>query len=254
LDLALFLSHHFFDAQGHDWIFNFFSSAIGHLQRREAARLFCLLTHNCLVSVSCKLWSRMDADNDREEEDVLNQFKVDIASLADGPAARLVLYNVNIPRRLWQDEPSMVRVRDIVVRDFGNVSGVYFQLSATYTLVNRETGEIRTWSGSFNPRNRDICELTSHLSFEPDTFVQFVLAHSLPEWVFDKLNAGAGQLTAGRTSVWVLDDVKSIIASFQGRLGISHSLFSRYPPLNWWRRNRRNVAGTGRKGVRVHLD
>jgi hypothetical protein len=254
LDLALFLSHHFFDAQGHDWIFNFFSSAIGHLQRRETARACFAFSHNCLVSVSCKLWSRMDADNDREEEDVLNQFKVDIASLADGPAARLVLYNVNIPRRLWQDEPSMVRVRDIVVRDFGNVSGVYFQLSATYTLVNRETGEIRTWSGSFNPRNRDICELTSHLSFEPDTFVQFVLAHSSPEWVFDKLNAGAGQLTAGRTSVWVLDDVKSIIASFQGRLGISHSLFSRYPPLNWWRRNRRNVAGTGRRGVRVHLD
>jgi hypothetical protein len=117
----------------------------------------------------------MDAGNDQEqnEEDVLNQFKFDIASLKDGPAARLVLYNVNIPRRLWQDEPSIIRVRDIVARDFGNVSGIYFQLSATYTLVNRETGEIRTWSGSFNPRNRDISKLTSHLSYEPHTFVQF---------------------------------------------------------------------------------
>jgi len=66
--------------------------------RGEKLRACFAFSHNCLVSVSCKLWSRMDADNDREEEDVLNQFKVDIASLADGPAARLVLYNVNIPR------------------------------------------------------------------------------------------------------------------------------------------------------------
>jgi hypothetical protein len=195
----------------------------------------------------------MDANEEENNEDALNQFKIDIASLEDGPAARLVLYNVNVPRRLWQDETSLIRVRDIAVRDFHDVSRVYFQLSATYTLVNRVTGEIRTWSGSFNPRNRVICELTSHLSFEPDSFVPFFLAHSSPEWVFDKLNAGA---TAGQTSVWVLDDIKSIVVSFQGRLGVSHSFFSRYPPLNWWRRRRnaRYEIGVRRRGVRIHLE
>ena len=30
--------------------------------------------------------------------DVLDEFKVDILSLEDGPAARIVLYNVNLPR------------------------------------------------------------------------------------------------------------------------------------------------------------
>jgi hypothetical protein len=188
-------------------------------------------------------------------EDPLDQFKVDIASLEDGHAARIILYNVNLPRRLWQDESSLNRIRDLAVRDFRNVAGIYYQLSATYTLVNRETGEIRTWSGSFNPRNRVISELTSHLSFEPDSFVPFVLGHSSPEWVFDKLNVAAGQLTAGETSVWVLDDIKSIVISFQARLGVTHSFFSRYSALNW-RRRRRNAQGgfASKTGVRIQLE
>jgi len=67
---------------------------------------------------------------DRREPrpDVLDQFKVDILSLEDGPAARIVLYNVNLPRRLWQDESSLIRIRDLVTRDFHNVSGIYFQM------------------------------------------------------------------------------------------------------------------------------
>jgi hypothetical protein len=195
-----------------------------------------------------------DDNNDEVEQqlpapvDVLDRFKVDVVSLEDGPAARIVLYNVNLPRRLWQDEPSLIRVRNLITRDFRNVPGIYFQLSATYTLVNRENGEIRTWSGSFNPRNRVISELTSHSLFEPESFVPFVLAHSLPDWVFDKLTVGGGggQLTAGKTSVWVLDEIKSIVISFQARLGVSHSLFSRYPLLNWWRRRRQRRHGRGR--------
>jgi len=188
-----------------------------------------------------------------EPEDALDRFKVDVAAIEDGPAARIVLYNVNLPRRLWQDEASLIRIRDRVVRDFNNDAGIYFQLSATYTLVNRENGEVRTWSGSFNPRNRVISELTSHASFEPDSFVPFVLAHSSPDWVFDKLTAaGGGLLTDGKPSVWVVDEIKSIVISFQCRLGVTHSLFSRYPPLNWWRRRYGN-RGKRQRGVRFEL-
>ncbi len=61
-----------------------------------------------------------DDDNNDDEDrlelssDVLDQFKVDILSLEDGPAARIVLYNVNLPSRLWQDESSLIRIRDLV--------------------------------------------------------------------------------------------------------------------------------------------
>jgi hypothetical protein len=90
--------------------------------------------------------------------------------------------------------------------------------------------------------------LTSHSSFQPDSFVPFVLAHSLPDWVFDKLTTGGGQLTAGKTSVWVLDEVKSIVISFQARLGVSHSFFTRYPSLNWRARRSSQRHGGGGGG------
>ncbi len=202
-----------------------------------------------------------DEEEEEEEEErleqqqqALDQFKVDILSLEDGPAARIVLYNVNLPRRLWQDESPLIRIRNLVTRDFHNVSGIYFQMSATYTLVNRENGEIRTWSGSFNPRNRVVSELTSHSPFQSDSFVPFVLAHSSPDWVFDKLTTGGGQLTAGKTSVWVLDEVKSIVISFQARLGVSHSFFSRYPSLNWRRRYGGGGGDQTKRGFGFQLD
>jgi len=136
--------------------------------------------------------SPLEEEEEEEEEDdeverpvavdALDQFKADVLSLEDGAAARIVLYNVNLPRRLWQDEASLIRIRNLVTRDFRNVDGIYFQLSATYTLVNRETGEIRTWSGSFNPRNRVASELTSHAPFEPDSFVPFFSHYPLLNW------------------------------------------------------------------------
>ncbi len=66
---------------------------------------------------------------------------------------RLVLYNVNVPVHLISNENVYNVIRDTIVHDFNNHSGIYFQLSAVYTLVNRDTGDLRTWTGSFNPRN-----------------------------------------------------------------------------------------------------
>ena len=71
------------------------------------------------------------SDNNYEDRlelnpDVLDQIKVDILSLEDGPAARIVLYNVNLPCRLWQDKSSLIWIRNLVTRDFQNVSGIYF--------------------------------------------------------------------------------------------------------------------------------
>jgi hypothetical protein len=102
-----------------------------------------------------------------EPEDAVDRFKVDVAALEDGPAAWIVLYNINLTRQLWQNEASLIRIRDRVVRDFNNDTGIYFQLSGTYTLVNCEKGEVHTWSGSFIPRNRVVSKLISYAAFEP---------------------------------------------------------------------------------------
>ncbi len=70
------------------------------------------------------------------DDPALDQFKVDVASVEDTNNTRIFLYNVNFPLRLWQDESAVIRIQDTVARDCKNSSGIYFQVSATYTLVN----------------------------------------------------------------------------------------------------------------------
>ncbi len=137
--------------------------------------------------------------------------------------------------QLCQDESSLIRVRDIVAADFLNATNIYFQLLATYSLVQVETGETRNWTGSFSPRNRVGSELTSHLPFEPESFVPFVLARTVPNEVHSKLSFGPR-----RVSVWRLDQVKSIIISFQTKLNVTDDFFRRRPLVERWRQRRRN--------------
>jgi hypothetical protein len=142
---------------------------------------------------------------------------------------RLVSYNINLPVHLIPNENVYNVIRDTIVRDFNNNSGIYFQLSAVYTLVNRDTGDLRTWTGSFNPRNRQPSQLSTHRRFEADTFIDFARANSSVEVALQKLTANYA--TAGQTSVWSLQDLKAIIFSFQCRLHPGHRLFHHRPQL-----------------------
>ena len=140
-----------------------------------------------------------------------------------------MLYNVNVPVHLISNESVYNVIRDTIVRDFDNNSGIYFQLSAVYTLVNRDTGDLRTWTGSFNPRNRQPSQLSTHRRFEADTFIDFARANSSVEVALQKLTANYA--TAGQTSVWTLQDLKAIIFSFQCKVRASHRLFQHLPQL-----------------------
>jgi hypothetical protein len=158
-------------------------------------------------------------------------FKVTALSIrhSETKSERLVLYNVNLPVHLIPNENVYNVIRDTIVHDFDNNPGIYFQLSAVYTLVNRDTGDLRTWTGSFNPRNRQPSQLSTHRRFEADTFINFARANSSVEVALQKLTANSA--TAGNTSVWSLQDLKAIIFSFQCRLRPSHRLFQYRPQL-----------------------
>jgi hypothetical protein len=158
-------------------------------------------------------------------------FKVTAASIrhSRNKTERLVLYNVNVPVHLISNDNVYNVIRDTIVRDFRNDPGIYFQLSAVYTLVNRDTGDLRTWTGSFNPRNRQPSQLSTHRRFEADTFIEFARANSSIEVVLQKLTANYA--TAGQTSVWSLQDLKAIIFSFQCKVRASHRLFLHRPQL-----------------------
>jgi hypothetical protein len=159
-------------------------------------------------------------------------FKVNALSIRHSEtnnSERLVSYNINLPVPLIPNENVYNVIRDTIVHDFDNNPGIYFQLSAVYTLVNRDTGDLRTWTGSFNPRNRQPSQLSAHQRFEADTFINFARANSSVEVALQKLTANSA--TAGNTSVWSLQDLKAIIFSFQCRLRPSHRLFQYRPQL-----------------------
>jgi len=151
---------------------------------------------------------------------------------------RLVSYNINLPVPLIPNENVYSVIRDTIVHDFDNSPGIYFQISAVYTLVNRDTGDLRTWTGSFNPRNRQVSQLSAHRRFEADSFINFARANCSVEVAVQKLTANsAARTTAGKTSVWSLQDLKAIIFTFQCRLYPTHRLFTIRPELRHVRDN-----------------
>jgi len=164
-------------------------------------------------------------------EDSRNTFKVTALSIRHSinKTERLVLYNVILPVHLISNENMYNVIRDTIVYDFDNNSGIYFDLSAVYTLVNLDTGDLRTWTGRFNPRNRQPSQLSTHRRFEADTFIDFAGANSSVEEALQKLTANYS--TAGQTSVWTLQDLKAIIFSFQCKVRASHRLFQHRPQL-----------------------
>ena len=161
-----------------------------------------------------------------------DNFKLDAAAIYDprAPQQRVVVCNFNVPLQRLQDLATFEFVRETLETDFpANAQGVavgsYFQLSAVYVLVNTVTNEERLWCGSFNPRARELSQLTTFRPFEPATFSQYVLTHANPERIYNKLL----NVVNGDTSVWKFDRLISVVISFQTTLHLSHSFFVRHP-------------------------
>ena len=164
-----------------------------------------------------------------------DEFKLDGAAIldSDSPHQRIVLYNFNVPADRSQDPAAFEAIRRLVETDFppedrGRVAvPLYFQLSAVYTLVHRETGEERLWQGSFNPRSRDLGRVTVFRPFEPETFVEYVLSRSSTENVLHQLQSRV----QGKDSVWSVDRLLSIIVSVQATVRTTHRVFVNHPEL-----------------------
>ena len=197
-----------------------------------------------------------------------NNFKLDGASLQDSesPLQRIVVYHYNIPAERVQDRTAYETVQQSVTAEFQStqqghvIAPAYFQISAVYVLIHRDTGEERIWQGSFNPRSRDLGQVTPFRRFEADTFVDFALTRSSPERVLQELNSRV----EGQESVWSVDRILSIVVCIQTTLRLTHSLFTRRPQLLGYHhhghgvveegRRRRRRAGTKRSVFSVELE
>jgi len=161
-----------------------------------------------------------------------DSFKLDAAAVYDPrqPHQRVVVYNFNVPLARLRNLETFEFIRQVLVTDFppeavGVVVSPYFQLSAVYTLVNVETNQERIWVGSFNPRGRDLAQLTPFQRFDFAAFPQYALDHSDPDYAANKLST----FVNGQDSVWRFQSLVSIVVSHQVTLHLNHPFFVRHP-------------------------
>jgi hypothetical protein len=88
--------------------------------------------------------------------------------------------------------------------------------------------------------------LSTHQCFEADTFIDFARANSSVEVALQKLTANY----AADGQTWSLQDLKSIIFSFQCRLHPTHRLFTIRPQL----RHVRDDDGETHKHAEFNLE
>jgi hypothetical protein len=162
-------------------------------------------------------------------------FKVDGAAIVDrdNPHQRILVYNVNIPVERAQSEETFETVRHLVNTDFPEedrgrlVYPLYFQISAVYTLIHRQTGEERVWSGSYSPRARNLGEITAFRPYNSDTFVQYALQHCSPNRITERLDSR----TSGVESAWTVGQILSVVVSIQATARTNHVVFRNHPTL-----------------------
>lgn len=157
----------------------------------------------------------------------LQDLKVDQTAIASGNIAILVS-NINIPISEFQNLDNVVeRVRNFILTDYISVETVLFQVCATYQLKHVETGEIRQWTGSFNPKGNQLNTLCNFQLFSPQFKTQVINACS-DENIQRKLNFYHVETS------WVFYQTTSIIISVQSVVNLHHptilrkSLFSRH--------------------------
>jgi hypothetical protein len=164
---------------------------------------------------------------------------------SDSPGHRIVVYHFNVPVQRTQDPAAFDTIRrqvetDFPVADRGRVVvPPYFQISAVYILVHRDTGEERLWQGSFNPRSRDLGQVTVFRPFDPPTFVQYALNRASTDNVLHQLR----NRPQGQESVWSVDRILSVIVSVQATVRISHVVFTNHPELLRRGRDEHHEAG-----------
>lgn len=173
------------------------------------------------------------------------RFKLDAAAihLSRLQQQRIIIYNFNIPIEQAQQPANWEIIRQQIETDLpsgapGTITQAFFQLTAVYTIVHRQTNEERLWLGSFNPRARDLSQITAFRPVDHESFVNYSVTNSEPTRVRNKLDSGVNT----RNSVWNLGNILSIIASVQSTVSTTHLIFQNHPELSrHGAQNRRNV-------------
>jgi len=94
----------------------------------------------------------------------------------------ILITNFNIPAHLLhrlEEENIVRRIRAFIIQDYTGIPDVLYQVAATYTLRDVETGATRQWTGSFLPNGNYQSALSRFETFGP-RFYNTVITLSNP--------------------------------------------------------------------------
>lgn len=129
----------------------------------------------------------------------------------------LLVSNINIPISEFENlEQVLDRVKQFIAQDYNNVQNIFYQVCATYNLRNTDTGEIRHWSGSFNPKGNRLNVLRQFCQYSVQTFAQQVSLACQPANVYSCLQFFHVE------TVWVFHELTSAIISVQAQIAPTH--------------------------------
>jgi len=184
-----------------------------------------------------------------------DSFKLDTAAIYDPrhPSQRVIIFNFNVPMDRLRNQETFEFVRQLLETDCpleaeSVVIPPYFQLSAVYVLVNVNTNQERIWAGSFNPRGRELAQLTPFRQYDSASFVHYALIHSEPEHATNKLSS----FVQGQDSEWRFERLISVVISIQTTLHLNHPFFVRHPHFR--QHGRTGSAKKNWKVITTHFD
>ena len=164
---------------------------------------------------------------------MVDRLKVD-QTIIDAGVKFILISNINIPKvyinRADQDE-IFTRIENFIDSTYSTLETIWFEISATYLLVHRESGAPREWVGSFNPRFGPIIHETTIYDVNFKNILNRVIV--LPELEQKLLQFN------NIASDWVFDTLYSII------IHVSGFIPKDYPVV--YRRGLLNNNGRGRR-------
>jgi len=154
--------------------------------------------------------------------------KVDITSVDATDGSYLLLLNFNLPKTVVEDNVPVSKVQvlnDIVTyleKHFSNLN-IYYQVTASYNLTNKETGDKRLFTGSFCPSSANQASLSGpvFVTYSRDNFSVQVQSFTTEENILNCLQwpSGGG---GDDNSDWEFSDLVSVIINCQVLVQSSH--------------------------------
>lgn len=148
----------------------------------------------------------------------------------------ILITNINVPERYLNNlDPILTRIDNFLKETYATLNTVYFEISATYKLVHRESGAERDWVGSYNPRFGPLLHETSIFDITFQNTCRRILGNR--ENIEERLR-NFNDLT----SEWVFDSLYSIIIHASG-----------FVPRDYHVLYLRNLQGPTRKVINYEL-